>query len=259
VRLNEHEVKDLNILADWLAQDNFTETKAAKADLMIVAGHAILPNIEGALSFSAKHTVPLLLSGGIGHSTELLRTALVERAVLTGQSHPYGSSEADMLNHLAVSDFGICSDCILIENASTNCGQNAEYSLLKLMNQPSLPSSILLVQDPLMQRRTYETFVFTWKTKGLKTNFISWPVFTPQLSLKNGLLTINGASSENGLWGLNRYVSMVLGEIRRLQDDENGYGPKGAGFIGHVEMPEIIKDSWSRLIDEGSSVNHLVR
>ena len=45
---------------------------------------------------------------------------------------------------------------------------------------------------------------------------------------------------------------MILGEVKRLRDDADGYGPRGAGFIGHVAIPAGIEDAWRRLAREGN-------
>ena len=42
-------------------------------------------------------------------------------------------------------------------------------------------------------------------------------------------------------------MELLLGEIRRLRDDESGYGPQGAGFIGHVDIPPIVEAIWNSL------------
>ena len=41
----------------------------------------------------------------------------------------------------------------------------------------------------------------------------------------------------HGMWSMDRYVHLLMGEIPRLRDDEAGYGPKGKGFIAHVDIP----------------------
>ena len=46
-----------------------------------------------------------------------------------------------------------------------------------------------------------------------------------------------------------RLLSLALGEIPRLRDDENGYGPRGRGFIAHVDIPEAVEAAWRRLAD----------
>ncbi|MEQ9744248.1 hypothetical protein ABRQ05_08045 [Pectobacterium actinidiae] len=38
--------------------------------------------------------------------------------------------------------------------------------------------------------------------------------------------------------------------MRRLRNYTNGYGPKGAGFIGHVDIPDDVDAAWHRLVGE---------
>jgi hypothetical protein len=39
-----------------------------------------------------------------------------------------------------------------------------------------------------------------------------------------------------------------MGEIPRLKDDENGYGPRGKGFIGHVDIPKEVLEAYEELL-----------
>ena len=42
------------------------------------------------------------------------------------------------------------------------------------------------------------------------------------------------------MWDMERYVSLLMGETPRLTDDAAGYGPHGAGYIAHVDIPEEV-------------------
>lgn len=41
----------------------------------------------------------------------------------------------------------------------------------------------------------------------------------------------------DAVWPLDRYVSLLMGEVPRLTDDADGYGPAGRDFIAHVDVP----------------------
>lgn len=239
--LTSPDITCLNILSRWLALDSFTPETATGAEMLILAGHAIVPNIEAALQFVAKHQMKLLISGGIGHSTALLKQALNDRARQKGIQPPEGETEADLLRHIAVHEYKLSDDRVLCESLSTNCGENADFSLEMLNRRGHIPVNVLLVQDPLMQRRTTETFRFAWRETD--TTFISWPVFTPQLHSEAGRLSVVGAGTQSGLWDIERYLAMITGEIRRLRDNPQGYGPAGAGFIGHVDFPPDVTEA----------------
>ena len=49
------------------------------------------------------------------------------------------------------------------------------------------------------------------------------------------------------MWDIERYISLLMGEIPRLSDNENGYGPKGKGFIAHVEIPDQVSKAFHEL------------
>ena len=51
----------------------------------------------------------------------------------------------------------------------------------------------------------------------------------------------------HGMWDMERYLNLLMGEIPRLRDDENGYGPKGKNFIAHVDIPETVQEACERL------------
>ena len=42
----------------------------------------------------------------------------------------------------------------------------------------------------------------------------------------------------------------LLEVATRLRDDENGYGPSGAGYIGHVDIPPPVEAAFQRLLRE---------
>ena len=47
-----------------------------------------------------------------------------------------------------------------------------------------------------------------------------------------------------------RYLALILGELPRLADNPQGYGPQGKGFIAHVDIPPYIAQAWQTLRDD---------
>ncbi|VUS83102.1 YdcF family protein [Klebsiella huaxiensis] len=247
MKLTDPAVKDLNTIADWLSIDDLSELDNLQPDVLILAGHAIMPNIVGAVNFAANADIPVIFSGGIGHSTDLLREAVKCNAYIAASlKYSLNDSEARILADIAKMVFGIGADKIYLEDKSTNCGLNALFTRNLIQQEKLTARNIILVQDPLMQRRTWESFRFCWQQQNLAANFINWPVFKPRLKQVNGRYMITGGQLP-GVWDLNRYISMTLGEVKRLRDDAGGYGPKGAGFIGHVTVPDVVAEAWQRL------------
>ena len=61
--------------------------------------------------------------------------------------------------------------------------------------------------------------------------------------------SLNYVDPPIGMWSLDRYVSLLLGEVPRLTDDANGYGPAGRGFIAHVDVPAEVHRAAARLAE----------
>ncbi|TKY81720.1 YdcF family protein [Pectobacterium polonicum] len=247
MKMSKDIVNALNIISDWLAVDDFTESQEIEADLLIIAGHAVIPNIIGALNFASDAKLPMLISGGVGHSTDLLRHEIERNVITTGLGiETKGKSEAEIIASLATKLFNIPQENIYIEGTSTNCGANATLSRKLIVDHGIEVKCAILVQDPLMQRRTYESFMHSWSQSNLPCTFINWPILSPRLVIVSGKPHIIGGHVP-GIWTMERYVSMALGEIKRLYDDADGYGPKGAGFIGHVDIPDAVLEAWNYL------------
>ena len=51
----------------------------------------------------------------------------------------------------------------------------------------------------------------------------------------------------HGMWDVDRYIGLLMGEIPRLTDDENGYGPNGKQFIAHFEIPDEVRSAFEQL------------
>ncbi|CAM3709439.1 YdcF family protein [Rahnella victoriana] len=239
-------INDMNRLARFLAFDQ-TDGKGITGtpSLLILLGNAILPTAEAAFRALAQGRVSrLLIAGGVGHSTDLLYDAV--------RQHPdyqhiplAGRSEAEVLYDIGVQHFGGSPAQILLETASTNCGDNALQARRVLEAAGDQHTAVTLVQDPLMQLRTDASFRHVWRDRP-EVRFLNWPVLVPQLEREGEGLRIAG-TGHHRLWSLPRFVSLLLGEIPRLRNAPGGYGPRGAGFIAEVTIPGEIEDIYARL------------
>ena len=70
----------INVIGQWLAQDDFSGEMPYQADCVILAGNAVMPTIDAACKIARDQQIPLLISGGIGHSTTFLYSAMLKRA-----------------------------------------------------------------------------------------------------------------------------------------------------------------------------------
>jgi len=53
-----------------------------------------------------------------------------------------------------------------------------------------------------------------------------------------------------GMWDMDRYITLLMGEIPRLSDNADGYGPKGKGFIAHVDILNEVEKAFEGLKKE---------
>lgn len=96
------------------------------------------------------------------------------------------------------------------------------------------PSNIIIVQDSTMQRRMDAGF--RKYLQGTKVEIINFASSKVIVEVKNENLVIEPPNIW-GMWDVDRYISMLMGEIPRLSDDANGYGPNGKNYIEHVDIP----------------------
>ena len=224
-------------------------------DVIALLGNQVIATLRAACALIQRSPqAVLLLSGGIGHSTPLLYDNLrrsnyggLVREGLVKET----MTEAEMAAAVAQAAFQIPAGRILIENRSTNTAENARYSLqsLKAANRGQGP--ILIVQDPTMQRRSMLTWEREAGIAGWGARALSLAVFVPQVEpgLEPGSAGLPRfiAGQIEGTWTMERFVALILGEIRRLRDDEDGYGPKGRNFLPHVEIPGPVIESYLRV------------
>ena len=229
----------INTICRFLAQVDDDATP----DLIILAGNAILHTSEACFRLAARLQAPLLISGGIGHSTDLLYQAVAGHPVY-GDVATAGRSEAEILRDIAVRHWRLDAAQVWVETQSTNCGDNAVQSRAHLEARGVAFSRALLVQDPLMQRRSGASFARVWQDGTMR--FINWPAFVPQLSHDDGRIAYR-SDMPPGLWTPDRFVSLLMGEIPRLRDDASGYGPNGRGFITHVDIPAEVEAAYAYL------------
>ena len=232
-------------------------------------------------SIPNNHHVVLVLCGGIGHSTQLMYEAVASHPRFKSLAdHVSGQPEARILLAIAeqyyglklTSDaaFGSTAVSILVEDQSTNCGANASKTRDVLESHGiTSPQSIVVSQDPTMCRRTVASFEKVYSDQlDHCPHVYSWPTFVPAVRAIEHMAETNLADvlaydfkqmgmSQCELWGMPRFLDLTLGEIPRLRDDADGYGPKGKGFIVHVKIPVDVKTSW-RLLDQ-SMTRHRIR
>jgi DUF218 domain-containing protein len=221
-----------------------------RADLLLLLGSSLPRTAEwAAAAFASGIAERFMIAGGIGHSTAMLREA-VRKLPRYSDLELEGRSEAEIMAHISARSAGLEPRDILLETESTNCGENAVLSRRVLKKLGLSPRTVILVQDPTMQLRTHASFVLSWNAEAEGVQLISHAPFVPQLVVRDGAFAIEPGTDAGPIWSVERFISLLLGEIPRLHDDEAGYGPRGKGFIAHVDVPEDILEAYRQLLPE---------
>ncbi|EFG83743.1 YdcF family protein [Novacetimonas hansenii] len=248
----QNDIDAVNAISAFLALNDMPQADSASVDLVIHAGNAILETAHAACEAAREANCHLLFSGGIGHSTTLL-VETVRSENLLPEIYLKDRSEAEIFGTLASEVWSFPKEKLVLETRSTNCGENASFTKLLLSELGLEPCSTILFQDPAMQLRTFVTFQKVWQEASCATVFYSCPTFVPRLEIRDGIVTY-AAELPSRLWSPERFLSLIMGEIPRLRDDENGYGPCGRGFIPHVEIPSEIETAYQHV--HGLLKNH---
>jgi uncharacterized SAM-binding protein YcdF (DUF218 family) len=212
-----------------------------KVDVLVLLGNSIPYTIKcAAEAYKNKLCDRILINGGIGHSTEILRNK-IKKDKRFNFIKVDNRAEADIFFDIMTKIYNIPDSKIIVENKSTNCGDNA-LKAIELLDKLNISyKSLLLIQDPTMQLRTYASFLKYVENK--KVKIINYAPFIPIID--NSLKLIN--EGIDGIWGEERYFELIMGEIPRLKDNVNGYGPCGKNFIAHVDVPKEIEEQYNKL------------
>lgn len=213
-------------------------TVDGQVDVAVLFGGSILAGGE-VLADAMKADVArtYVIVGGAGHTTETLR----ERARVAWpriDAAP-GATEAEIFDAYLREYHGLAAD--LLETRSTNCGNNITYLLELLESRGIAAESFLLMQDATMMRR----MVAGLRLHRPDAAVLAYATYAARVVADSG-----GLSYEDeplGMWDIERYRTLLMGEVPRLRDDASGYGPKGAGWIAHVDIPRDVEGAFARL------------
>lgn len=140
----------------------------------------------------------------------------------------WGEPEADHFKKIALS-MGVPEQDILLENQSTNTGENIQFTR-KLLEEMGLDlESFIIVQKPYMERRSYATFKKQWPGKKIL-------VTSPQIPVEE--YPTPGVPME-------RVINTAVGDLQRIK-----LYPE-RGFQIPQEIPEDVWDAFEKLVAMG--------
>lgn len=217
---NNTEKEIIHQLAKRIWDYHQMNQKIEKADCILVLGsHDIRVAERGAELFLDEYAPLIIFSGGLGNLTKDL----------------WSEAEADRFAEVAIK-IGVPKDKILIENKSTNTGENILFTKKMLSDRNIIPKKFILVQKPYMERRTYATFRKLWPEK-------ECIVTSPKISFEN---YPNKEISEDDV------INIMVGDLQRIK-----IYPE-MGFQILQEIPEKVWRAYEKLITAGYT-RHLIK
>lgn len=226
--------RDLETLTPACLEETFG---MSQADVMVLFGGSILCGgdllAEAMKCRIARHYI---IVGGAGHTTPVLRAKMHQ---LYPGMQTADLSEAEIFNAYLRSRHNMQAD--YLETTSTNCGSNITHLLQLLAKEHIRCRHIILVQDAAMQYR----MELGMRRYAPDMHIMNYAAYRAVVREEGSALAY--AAPIWGMWDIERYISLLLGEIPRLKDDENGYGPAGRGFIAHADIPAEVEQAFSSL------------
>ena len=137
---------DIDSLAKKIWDFHHLNHRLEKSDAILVMGSHDLRVAERGAQLFLENWAPLVIfSGGLGNLT---------RGV-------WDRPEAERFAEIAVR-MGVPQNAILIENRSTNTGENVRFTKDLLARHRLDPRAFILVHKPYMERRAFATFGKVW-------------------------------------------------------------------------------------------------
>jgi uncharacterized SAM-binding protein YcdF (DUF218 family) len=195
----------------------------AKADaILVLCSHDTRVAERGAQLFLDGWAPLLIFSGGLGAITRQF----------------WSEPEADQFARIA-RGMGVPADAILVENRSTNTGENVRFTRELLQARPEL-RRFILVQKPYMERRAYATFRKQWPEPEIV-------VTSPRVSFDEYLREYTNTELSAA-----DVISIMVGDLQRIR-----LYPE-QGFQIPQEIPDDVWNAWTELVKAGYD-RHLLR
>ena len=192
--------------------------------IMVLCSYDLAVAERGAQLFLEGWAPLLIFSGGLGAITK----------------HLWSVPEADQFAAIAVR-LGVPAEKILIENRSTNTGENVRFTRELLAEKGLDPAKFILVQKPYMERRAFATFMKMWPGKEVLVTSarVSFDEYLARYS--NDALTPDDV------------VSIMVGDLQRIRL----YPEKGFQIEQHI--PDDVWNAFEELVQAGYDKHLAVR
>jgi uncharacterized SAM-binding protein YcdF (DUF218 family) len=213
----------IRALAETIWRYHQLNHRLSPADaILVLCSHDTVVAKRGAELFLQGWAPLMIFAGGLGSITRRL----------------WQEPEADQFARIAV-EMGVPKDRLLIENRSTNTGENVAFTKQLLAERGLEPQTFIVVQKPYMERRSYATFRKVWPEKDVI-------VTSPQESMDDYL-----RRSSHAALSPDDVISIMVGDLQRMRL----YPAKG--FQIHQDIPDEVWQAYEQLVAAGYD-KHLV-
>ena len=204
-------------LAQTLWDYHRLEDTLSPADaVMVLCSHDPRVAERGAELFLQGMAPLLIFSGGLGTITRQLMA----------------TPEAEVFAAIA-ERAGVPRDRMLIENQSTNTGENVSFTRRLLEERGLDLRRFILVQKPYMERRTFATFRKVWPEPEIA-------VTSPQVTMDDYLRAYSNESLSPA-----DVVSIMVGDLQRIRV----YADRG--FQIPQDIPDHVWRAYQSLVERG--------
>ena len=214
--INEDVIRLAKILWNYHHVDHIVE----KSDCILVLGSHDTRVADRAVELYLEGMAPVVIfSGGLGNLTKEIWT----------------KSEAELFASIAL-EKGVPADAIIIENKSTNTGENILYTKSILKQHGLDPDKFIVVQKPYMERRSLATFKKHWPDKELI-------VTSPQIAFED---------YPTAEIPMEKVINIMVGDLQRIKLYPD------RGFQVHQHIPTSVWHAFEQLVERGFN-KHLVK
>lgn len=191
----------------------------APSDAIFALGSHDLRVADRAAELYHQRLAPwVICSGGFGNLTR----------------HLFIEPEADLFAR-RVGELGVPPLAVLVENQSTNTGENVRFTRKLLADRGLEIRSVIAVQKPYMERRAYATLRAQWPEVEVR-------VTSPRLSFEDYCVQIPRED----------VVNIMVGDLQRIMVYP------ALGFMIEQEVPAPVKEAFDLLVAAGYT-RHLTK
>ena len=187
------------------------------ADCIFILGNHDLRVAERGAELYLKGLAPfVVISGGLGKITKKI----------------WKMTEAEKFAEI-VHDLGVPREKVILETKATNTGENLIFTRDLLTKRDVKVNSIIAVNKPYMERRTYATFGKLWTVDEIM-------VTSPQIEFKEYI-----DAYTHGEITKDEIISVMVGDLQRIKI----YAERG--FQIYQDIPQNVWKAYDKLVELG--------